>query len=304
MYGYLLHTMQIQQLIADFEITRILKIDPQTKSLAVLGKIQGQDAIIHLEKTSFAWPEHQVDVAKAIEKIRLIESNDIYFWSLANLRQSLQTTPGAKVNVIFPATETHINKYAFQKLHYITETKELYEKTVKPYIETQKGDRIQWVHNILFHGKEADTFIHHDEDPIDGFVLLPDMKWDRISVDALYLIAIVKRMDIASVRDLNGSHLPFLEKLLETVKTIASSKYPVDRDGLRVFIHYQPSYYHFHVHVVNVAHPGLGDGINVGKAILMDDVIENLKLAPDYYQKRTLFYVLGENHGLWKALQQ
>ena len=59
----------------------------------------------------------------------------------------------------------------------------------------------------------------------------------------------------------------------------------------------------FHVHLVRLSHPGLGDGLNAGKAMLLDDVIENLKLVPDYYKKRTLTYVLGENHKLWKGMQ-
>lgn len=295
--------MLIDNLIAKFQSQRVLKSDPQTKSLAILGTIEGKDAIISLEKSPFS-VDDDFNVADAVESIRLIQNNDIYYWSLANLVQHLDNTPGAKVNVIYPATETHIRKYGTQKQHYVTETAKIYEDKVKPYIETQKGDRIQWVYNILFHGKESETFIHHNEDPTDGFVLLPDMKWDRISMEALYLIAIVKRKDIASVRDLTGDHVEFLEKLNSSVKALASEKFPIASDALRVFIHYQPSYYHFHVHVVSLSHPGLGDGINVGKAMLLDDVIENLKFAPDYYQKRTLHYVIGENHGLWSALHK
>ena len=83
------------------------------------------------------------------------------------------------------------------------------------------------------------------------------------------------------------------------MKEVTVNKYGIKPDQLRVFLHYQPSYYHFHLHIVNVQHPGLGDGIAIGKAILLDDVIDNLKLDGQYYTK-TIGFVLGENHELWQ----
>ena len=49
-------------------------------------------------------------------------------------------------------------------------------------------------------------------------------------------------------------------------------QFGVHEDQLRIFVHYQPSYYHFHVHFCHVtlaASPGMA----VGKAHLLDDVI-------------------------------
>lgn len=295
--------MLLQELIHKFQFQETLKSDPQTKSLVLLGIIDNESAIVLLEKSAFSLePDADVSLEKIIQDLKLIQNNDIYFWSLATLSQNIDHTPAAKVNLIYPATETHIKKYSLQKLHVVRETPEIYKEVVAPFIETQKGDRIQWVHNILFHGKESESVLYHDKDPQTGFVLLPDMKWDRISMDALYLMAIVQRTDISSVRDLNSSHIDFLKSLQERVKKLANETYGVAEDELRVFIHYQPSYYHFHIHVVRVTHPGLGDGINAGRAILLDDVIENIQLVSDYYQQRTLTYVLGENHKLWDAL--
>ncbi|QFZ29316.1 putative m7 diphosphatase [Clavispora lusitaniae] len=294
--------MEIQELIDKFQTAQVLKSDSTTKSAILLGKIDGENAIVTLEKSPFNFEEESVHLSATLESFKLINQNDIYYWSTANLNQA--KAAGAKITVIYPATETHIRKYSEQKYHLIRESPGVYQSKVKPFIETQRGDRIQWVYNILFHGKEAESVLYHDKDPENGFVLLPDMKWDGENMAALYLVAIVNRMDIASVRDLNSSHVAFLEKLQSTIKKITGEKYGLAEDELRIFIHYQPSYYHFHIHVVNVAHAGLGQGINIGKAILLDDVIENIRLVPDYYQKRTLHYVLGENHGLWSLLKQ
>lgn len=296
----LLLAMNVEELITKFQATKVLVVEPHNKSAALLGKINDKDAIVSLEKSPFDFEVGSIDLSDTLESLKLINQNDIYYWSSANLNQAKQF--GAKITVIYPATDAHIRKYSAQKYHYIAETAEMYETKVKPFIETQRGDRIQWVYNILFHGKEAESILFHDKDPEDGFVLLPDMKWDGKLMASLYLVAIVNRKDIGSVRDLNGSHIEFLKRLRSTVKQVTSEKYGIAQDELRVFIHYQPSYYHFHVHVVNILHGGLGQGINVGKAIFLDDVIENLCWAPDYYQKRTLHYVLGENHALWDIL--
>lgn len=40
----------------------------------------------------------------------------------------------------------------------------------------------QWVYNILEKKAEADRIVFEDPDPRDGFVLLPDFKWDQKQV--------------------------------------------------------------------------------------------------------------------------
>lgn len=291
---------EISDLVKKFVFTEVLKSDPQTKSIVLLGTINDQDAIITLERSPFI-ADTTFDVQSAIQELQLINHNDVYFWSSVITRQDLTSAPGAKLNLIYPATETHIRKYAKQVFHYILESPEVYAEHVVPYVNSMKGDRIKWVYNILFEGKESESFVYHDTDKHSGFVLLPDMKWDKISMDALYLCTIVNRTDISSIRDLRGVDVPFLQETQRKIKKITSEKYPVNADELRVFVHYQPSYYHFHIHVVNVKHPGLGDSIAAGKAILLDDIIGNLILVPDYYAKKSIGYLLGENHGLWQV---
>lgn len=73
----------------------------------------------------------------------------------------------------------------------------------------------QWVYNILNKKTEADRIVFEDTCPDSGFILLPDMKWDRKDMDALYLQALVHRRDILSLRDLDQSHLPLLKNILE-----------------------------------------------------------------------------------------
>ena len=292
---------EIASLIEKFQYKQILRSDSQAKQIILLGEVQEKDAIIIAEKSHFSIDEHNVNVNDLIKDVQTLNQNDIYYWARSLFNASLPSAPSGKVNLIYPATESHINKYSPQKFHYVLETPKMYEQFVEPYIRTMKGDKIKWVYNILFEGKESETFIYHDPDPVDGFVLLPDLKWDRINKESLYLCCIVKRLDISSIRDLNERHLVFLQKLNKRVKSISSSAYGLEPDELKIYVHYQPSYYHFHLHIVHINFSGLGDGMIAGKAILLDQIIENIRVRGDYYQVCRIGYKLGDRHGLWKS---
>lgn len=45
----------------------------------------------------------------------------------------------------------------------------------------------QWVYNILEKKAEADRIIHENPDPCNGFVLVPDFKWNQNQVRLLLL---------------------------------------------------------------------------------------------------------------------
>lgn len=49
-------------------------------------------------------------------------------------------------------------------------------------------------------------------------------------------------------------------------------RYGVRADELRIYLHYQPSYYHLHVHFMHTKHDA-GAGMAAGKAHLLEDVI-------------------------------
>ena len=66
---------------------------------------------------------------------------------------------------------------------------------------------------------------------------------------------------------------------------------------IRAYFHYVPSYYHLHVHFTHVNYDA--PGAVVGRAHLLNDVIDNLTLIGDFYQRRTLTCVLRENEDLY-----
>ena len=104
---------------------------------------------------------------------------------------------------------------------------------------------------------EQETVYFHDPHPTNGFILLPDSKWDRIQKSQLYLLAISQSQNIKSLRDLRASHLDFLMSLRARILQVLDEQYSMSWRDVRMIIHYQPSYYHFHVHVINIAVEGM-----------------------------------------------
>lgn len=300
--------------VRDFKFTQLLNFNSQSKTVTLLGTIEDDEAILMVEKLPFEVTDEaylrQFASPDIFPEIKQLENNDVYHWNLATLAQDVEKRPGVKINLIYPASETHVQKYSQQQTRMVVETPELYQQVTWPYIETQLGSRIQWVQNILYHGKEAEDVVYRKE---DSFVLLPDMKWDRKNVNSMYLVAISLRnlegkgesgKPITSIRDLNSSHIEWLKELRDDIYKVVKDKYNVDSSILRVFVHYQPSYYHLHVHVVHINNEGLGSSQLVGKAILLNDVIDDLGfLGKKGYSQKTLTYTLGENHKLWAAIK-
>jgi len=297
-----------------FKFERILNQDTGRKYIGLLGSINGNPAIITAEKTAFDANNvaNFVTPGLGLDQLNLVEKNDIYHWFMATFHQNAKTDAALKVNLIYPCTDAHIRKYSAQKAHMVVETPEIYEKYIIKYIDNYiASGRLSWVYNILEHRKESEKIIFEDPDKTTGFILLPDMKWDLVTMTSMYLTVIVHRTDIKSIRDLNGSHIPFLVNIRDRVEKEVAAKFAeITADKLKLYIHYHPSYYHFHIHVVHISHD-MGLSATIGKAILLNEVIQNLQIMkavenaggePIGYKDINITYALGEEHDLWKKL--
>ena len=180
----------------------------------------------------------------------------------------------------------------------IRETPESYEKITLPFLEKEQFS-VDWVYNVLEHKTEQDRIIIEDSDAVNGFMLLPDLKWDGLTRETLYCSAIVMDRTIKSIRDLRESHLPLLENIREKSLKAIEEKYDIPPSQIRAYFHYQPSYYHLHVHFNYLKYDA--PGILCDKAHLLDAVIDNIKLMPNYYQKATLNFVARANDKLYAA---
>lgn len=79
-------------------------------------------------------------------------------------------------------------------------------------------------------------------------------------------------------------------------------RYGIPSDQLRVYIHYQPSYYHLHVHFTQLSYSAPKSSI--GEGHLLHEVIDNMeRIDADYYQKCRLSFTVKESSLLWKEYQ-
>lgn len=98
------------------------------------------------------------------------------------------------------------------------------------------------VRNILDHVTEVDHILFEDLSSEKGYVLLPDAKWDRNTLSALYLVAIARSSSIKSLRDLRKEHIPMLKSIKREGTRVVQMRWGIQPGGLRFYIHYQPSY--------------------------------------------------------------
>ncbi|KZP13422.1 scavenger mRNA decapping enzyme [Athelia psychrophila] len=308
-----------------FRLDRILNEDPISRSLTVLGSFpiaaavlgEREQAILKIEKTPL-----NLDVLNegVLGDVRIIQTTDIYTWLFGWISKSKDIRVSeegigadVKINIICPATEVHIRKYTTQRMIMVQETPSIYERVVRPFIDSFPPSRTQWVDDILTGKSEQDKVLFSCPE----FLILPDMKWDLVTVSTLYLVAIARYRPVEdrdgistrtrSMRDLRRADIPWLNKIRHEAGRIVQEKWQLPLGSLRCFIHYQPSYYQFHVHIVNAGYTGLGTGMIVGQAWLLDDVISLLELdndsGPGIMQRMTFTYGLGEQHGLFQDLR-
>ncbi|KAM6312667.1 m7GpppX diphosphatase [Podargus strigoides] len=258
---------------------------------------EGTDAVVILEKTPFQ-EEKVSDLLQRHTKLELQMRNDIY--STYHLYPPPELSE-IKTTVVYPATEKHLQKYLRQEVHLVRETWEDYTNITLPFLQAQSFS-IQWVYNILEKKAEADRIIHENPDPCNGFVIVPDFKWNQNQLDDLYLIALVHCREIKSLRDLTAEHLPLLRNILQEGKEAIVKRYGVPGSQLRIYLHYQPSYYHLHVHFTALGYDA--PGTSVERAHLLADVIDNLAMDSMYYQKRALTFALRADELLFKKFQE
>uniref|UniRef100_A0A8C9P868 m7GpppX diphosphatase n=1 Tax=Spermophilus dauricus TaxID=99837 RepID=A0A8C9P868_SPEDA len=288
-----------------FRVQKVLRESARDKIIFLHGKVNedsgdgnGEDAVVILEKTPFQ-VEQVAQLLKGTPDLQLQFSNDIY--STYHLFPPRQLSD-VKTTVVYPATEKHLQKYLRQDLHLIQETGDDYKNITLPHLESQSLGGWICEYNILDKKAEADRIIYENPDPSDGFVLIPDLKWNQQQLDDLYLIAICHRRGIKSLRDLTQEHLPLLRNILREGQEAIMKRYQVKADHLRVYLHYLPSYYHLHVHFTALGFEAPGSSVE--RAHLLAQVIENLEYDPTHYQQRTLTFTLRADDPLLKLLQE
>ncbi|WPH04683.1 Hypothetical protein R9X50_00757600 [Acrodontium crateriforme] len=301
-------------LITRFKFEKLLNQDSGGRRIILQGKISGQPALLLVERGAFeSDPQYLSGFVRLVTHLQNLGENDIYRWYLANSLPDNSidqaTPPDLKINLIYPCTAKHIKKYSFQQARVVLETPEIYAKYVRPYMQKCRDQgRENWVFNIIEGRDEQENVLYRSQeaDKRDDFLLLPDLNWDRKTIGSLHLLALVERRDIWSVRDLTKGDAAWLRHLRSTLAASTEKLYPgVEKDMLKFYIHYQPTYYHFHVHIVHVNLDATGTQA-VGKALGLDNIISQLETmagGPEAGMKDVeLSYTIGEASELWTEI--
>ncbi|PVI03544.1 scavenger mRNA decapping enzyme [Periconia macrospinosa] len=303
---------RVESYIPRFVLTRLLNQDQAGRRISLLGTIDSQPAVLLAERAAFATDHaHLSAFPTSLTRIRNLGANDIYSWFLANsgatkANPDNDIPPDFKLNLIYPCTEKHIKKYSAQPLRVVTETPEIYAAYTRPWIvrQREKGT-LQWIFNIIEGRTEQEDVIYRESGD-EGFLLLPDLNWDRKTLTSLHLLGLVVRRDIWSVRDLTKDKTEWLRHMRDKLLDATVKLYPdIEKDQLKLYIHYQPTYHHFHIHVIHVA---LESGATqaVGKALGLEHIISQLETmagGPEAgFHNVSLTYGLGEASELWEKV--
>ncbi len=211
--------------------------------MTLLGKIDGLQTLLTAERAAFPSDFDKVkSIHDDIVNIQNLGSNDIYRWYLASSSITDATPPDLKLNLIHPCTEKHIKKYSPQIVRMVTETPEIYKQYVRPYMQRMRDEgRLNWVFNIIEGRAEQEDVLLRDAGPPnadEGFLLTPDLNWDKKTLTSLHLLALVERRDLWSLRDLKRGHVEWLKHMREKILDATVKLYTgLEKDMLKLYVH-------------------------------------------------------------------
>jgi len=307
--------------LRDFQFEEVLQDKTNGEYVVLKGNIQGKAALVKLS----AKPLPATSLVGFVPCLSLqlhSESGAEYAYYQAELSRMnfcpfLQMTPPQTyhIELICPASKRQIERSRAVAVALIEETPEMYKKVTEPFIQQLIGDgkSIQWVYNILEKKKEVERIVYDSggTGPQD-FIVSVDTKWkshpdpsivpknewkNKINTQDVYCLGIVQLRGIHSLRALTAEHVPLLQAMMEDGLRAIEETYNVSRTEMRVFIHYQPQFYHLHVHYAHISNEL---GVTVERAHLLSDIIQNLMISSEYYLRKTITYRLQVSDKLYK----
>lgn len=219
-----------------------------------------------------------------------------------------------KAELIYPASERQVSRaMPSPGMAMVYETPTIYESVTKPFIDSiVSSGSLSWLHNIVQVKKEKERLLYNGNE----WILNVDTKWrthpdastvprsewyKHDSVAELYCLGILKADGVATLRDLTVQHhLPVLREMIKHGPKVIEEIYGVKADQLRIFVHYQPQFYQFHVHFTRLEND---TGCQVERAHLLSDIIQNLESDPEFYRKRTMVYKLSVQDKLYNLIE-
>ena len=184
----------------------------------------------------------------------------------------------------------------------VWETAQLYSAVHWPYIQQQLSEpsHLTWLYNILDGRSEVDRTIGRTDD----WVAVAQPEWDMHSLDTLHVLLLPHTRHITSLRALNTTHLPLLASMRSGVVRLLAERCGVSSaDELLMYVHYPPSFYHLHVHVVHVS-VSASMGSVVNKAVDVWEIEQQLQRDGRWYEQCMIRCRVRGGHALAAMAQQ
>lgn len=231
-----------------------------------------------------------------------VTTNDVYHRMLVTA--GLEAVNGVDMTVIFPAEPHHIKRFTASRKRLIHETPEMYRSITVPFLAKTPRD-LSWVDNVLSGAAEQDRVLMSDSDEHSGFVVALDYRWDERNIEELHCLGLVRDKSLTCLRDLTAEHVPMLQRILAEGRTSLVNKYgsnnQLTEDQIVAYIHYPPTFYRFHVHFGHIM-SGEDESVRIGRAHLLEHVIQNLQLCSGFYHDRVISMFMYDLSPMLKAL--
>jgi hypothetical protein len=218
--------------------------------------------------------------------------------TLTALQSDANPDPSLRAGITLNSYNDDLYNYLIDEISIALDTRCRQSKILPPteivlfaetadYYRTHIADQItlsSWVKNIFDDAAPGEKVLYRSPD----YLLMPDFKWNQREQD-LYLLVLFLDRGLRSLRDLTAAHIPLLERINREVLQFIQIRFGLEANRIRAFIHYPPSAWQLHIHYQHVASSKITlANIQAGKAHLLDTVIQNLQLMPDYYQRATI----------------
>lgn len=158
---------------------------------------------------------------------------------------------------------------------------------VQDFIDSEIA-RKQWIYKIISGEREQEMIIFR----CNEFLVIPDSETTNESGVINWLV-IFKDVGLKSMRSLNGKHIPLLIAINDKLKSLV----PAHVGTPMIYFHYPPSVWQLHLHVAAPCDI-LRTTNSMQKVCFLQDVISNLTIDSDYYNKATVTYILPTTHEL------
>ena len=217
-----------------------------------------------VESTRHKFIPNKVTSFQNISKIRMIMENDSF--------TKYEAITEVKGEYIICNDITKLRQY----------TKRIVKESYDEYLEFVKNRNIEkdrWIYNIIDGIAEQDKIMFRDT----YCIVIPTYTWDSINIDKLHILSLPIDKTIRTIRDLTSEHITLLEHMKKMTLQNIYDKYSLKEEYLKMFIHYEPSTYHLHIHFIHIGNNECCSSVEYSHDL--DTVIFNLNIKSDYYKQ-------------------